>query len=1187
MRALIEPLYQYEEYRKIREDLENRSYPIHISGCTDSQKSHLIHALGQGTGCRLVLTYREEKARELYENLSFFDVDTVLYPSKDILFYSADIHSNQVVEKRMDIFRRLAGGEDFTIVACFEALLEKLIPFQAFQSECLTIDFSSVIELAALRRKLVEMGYESCGMVEKPGDFSTRGSIIDIFPLTEEAPVRIELWDEEVDSIRSFDVDSQRSIEKLEKIEIYPASDMILTQGRIQDAIRRMREDYKEREAYFKKQKKNKEKERLRKMVMAATTDLDSYGTALGDEALLSYFYEETESLLDYLPSDTLIFIDEPVRSLSRGKGNEEEFFLSMEQRLEGGYILPGQADLIYSTTEILERLKRKPLLLLSELSAECREIPPEKTHMVNARSIFSYHNNFEQLVKDLRHWKELRYQTILMSSSRTRAQRLAQDLRDYELNAYYATDYNRPILGGEIMVVPGRLSNGFEYPDIRFAVLTEKDIFKEKKKARGRKYVGYKGQKIAALSDLSVGDYVVHEKYGLGIYRGIESIETDGVMKDYISIEYQDNSNYLFPASQLEMIQKYASGSAKKPKLNKLNSPEWKKTKSKVRSRIQIAAKDLVDLYASRQAEKGFCFGEDTVWQKEFEELFPYEETEDQLNAIEDTKSDMESPKIMDRLICGDVGYGKTEVAIRAAFKAVQDSRQVALLVPTTILAQQHYNSFLERMERYPVEIRMLSRFCSAKETREILEGLKNGSVDIVIGTHKLLSTKVRFKHLGLLIIDEEQRFGVKQKEKIKQIKKNVDVLALSATPIPRTLHMSLAGIRDMSLLEIPPVDRRAVQTYVLEYNEEMIREAIERELARDGQVYYVSNRVSTIMEVASKVQSLVPEARVEYAHGQMSERQLEGVMMDFIRGEIDVLVSTTIIETGLDIPNVNTMIIQDAQNFGLSQLYQLRGRVGRSKRTAYAFLMYQRNKVLREEAEKRLKAIREFTDLGSGFKIAMRDLEIRGAGNLLGAEQSGHIESVGYDLYCKMLNQAVKELKGESREEETADSAIDLSVNAYIPSTYVKNESQKLSLYKRIAYIETREDYDDMVDELTDRYGDLPAPLYRLLDVALLRARARKARITLIEQRGNEIRFVIAPKETLAYKDLEEFLNRYPGKMRIAPEKEPTFLFDAKGILKKDLMDQIGEIVENIMPLTSDRKSPAEQASEEPVST
>ncbi|MBR5047679.1 MAG: DEAD/DEAH box helicase, partial [Eubacterium sp.] len=727
-----------------------------------------------------------------------------------------DIHSNQLVERRMDIFRRLSGGESLTIVACFEALLEKLIPFQAFRSECLVIDYSSIIEPAAFRRKLVEMGYESCGMVEKPGDFSTRGSIIDIFPLTEDAPVRIELWDEEVDSIRSFDVDSQRSIEKLDSISIYPASDMILTQSRIQEAIRRMREDYKEREIFFKSQKKNKEKERLRKMVMAATTDLDSYGTALGNEALLSYFYEETESLLDYLPGDTLIFLDEPARSLSRGRGNEEEFLLSMEQRLEGGYILPGQADLIYSFDHILGRLAGRSMIYLSELAADCREIPARSTHFIHARSIFSYHNNFEQLIKDLKNWKKEKYRTILMSSSRTRAKRLAEDLRDYELNAYYATDYDRSIVEGEIMVVPGRLSGGFEYPDIRFAVLTEKDIFKEKKKKRTRRYAGYGGQKIEALSDLNLGDYVVHERYGLGIYRGIESIETDGATKDYICIEYQDNSNYLFPASQLEMIQKYASGSARKPKLNKLNSPEWKKTKNRVRSRIQIAAKDLVDLYASRQTEQGFCFGEDTVWQREFEELFPYEETEDQLNAIEDTKSDMESPRIMDRLICGDVGYGKTEVAIRASFKAVQDSRQVALLVPTTILAQQHYNSFRERMERYPVEIRMLSRFCSPKETREIQEGLKKGSVDIVIGTHKLLSSKVQFKQLGLLIIDEEQRFGVKQKEKIKQIKKNVDVLALSATPIPRTLHMSLAGIRDMSLLEIPPVDRRAIQTYV-----------------------------------------------------------------------------------------------------------------------------------------------------------------------------------------------------------------------------------------------------------------------------------------------------------------------------------------------------------------------------------
>ena len=1171
MRALTEPLKKYDIYLKIEKAMQEHRYPIQVSGCVDSEKAHLICNLGQSAPCRLILTYRDEKARELYEDLSFFDPNTVLYPSKDILFYSADIHSNQVVEKRMEILKRLSAGDALTVVACLDVVMEKLIPFQAFESECLTINYDSRIETPALKKKLVEMGYESNGLVEKAGDFSIRGDIIDIFPLTEDAPIRIELWDEEVDQIKSFDVDSQRSIEDLKEIMIYPASDMILTNDRILDAVGKMKADYKERESFFKSQKQHKEKERLRKMVEDATSNLSSFGTALGNEALLSYFYEETESLLDYLPQDTMIFIDEPHRSVERGKVCEQEFLMSMDSRLAGGYILPGQADLLYSFEDTLEALKKRPIFLIEDILTNCEELPSMTSFPMQTKSIYSYNNSFEMLVKDLKNWRKQKYQMVLMSSSKTRAERLADDLRQYDLAAYYAADYDRSIAEGEIMVLAGRLSNGFEYPDIHFIVLTEKDIFKEKKKKSHRKSSNYKGEKVQSLSDLNIGDYVVHEKYGLGIYHGIESIETDGITKDYISIEYQDASSFMFPASQLHMIQKYASASTKKPKLNKLNGTEWEKTKTKVRSRVQIAARDLVQLYAHRQTGNGYQFGQDTVWQREFEELFPYEETEDQLHAIEDTKSDMESPKIMDRLICGDVGYGKTEVAIRAAFKAVQDSRQVALLVPTTILAQQHYNSFKERMEHYPVEIRMLSRFCTAKETREIIEGLHNGSIDIVIGTHKLLSAKVQFKQLGLLIIDEEQRFGVKQKEKIKAVKKDVDVLALSATPIPRTLHMSLAGIRDMSLLEVPPVDRRAVQTYVLEYNEEMVREAIERELARNGQVYYVYNRVNTIEQVAENVKRLVPDANVEYAHGQMSERELERIMMDFIHGEIDVLVSTTIIETGLDIPNANTMIIHDAQNFGLSQLYQLRGRVGRSKRTAYAFLMYQRNTILREEAEKRLKAIREFTDLGSGFKIAMRDLEIRGAGNLLGAEQSGHIEAIGYDLYCKMLNEAVLELKGDLKEEESWESSIDLSVNAYIPSTYVRNESQKLSLYKRISFIENEEQRDDMIDELQDRYGNIPPSLLRLLDVALLRNKAKKSKVTLIEQRGFQIRFVLKPNGSIDFQKVQLFLDAYPRKMKIAPAKEPTFVYDAKGVAKKDLLDVVSAIVEHLKMVTA----------------
>ena len=840
-----------------------------------------------------------------------------------------------------------------------------------------------------------------------------------------------------------------------------------------------------------------------------------------------------------------------------------------MQSRLEGGYVLPGQADLLFGYEEILSKVMVEPLILLSSVIQDYAFYKPKTICDIEAKSIFSYNNSFDQLIKDLEHWKKQNYRILLLSSSTTRAKRLAENIKDYGLLAYFAADFDRTIAPGEIMVASGRLGNGFEYPTLKFVVLSEKDIFKERKAKKPKKKSQYSGQKINSLSEISVGDYVVHEKYGLGIYRGMEKIESNGITKDYINIEYKDASNLFVPASQLELIQKYSNLSARKPKLNKLGGTEWEKTKSRVRSQVQIAAQDLVKLYAERQAKEGYAYGKDTVWQKEFEELFPYEETEDQLSAIEDTKRDMESHRIMDRLICGDVGYGKTEVAIRAAFKAVMDSKQVVYLVPTTILAQQHYNSFKERMEHYPVEIAMLSRFCTPKEQKRIFDGLKNGTIDIVIGTHKVLSKNIKYKNLGLLIIDEEQRFGVKQKEKIKQLKKDVDVLALSATPIPRTLHMSLAGIRDMSVLEVPPVDRRAIQTYVMEYNEELVREAIERELGRGGQVYYVYNRVNNIDEVAAGLQRLLPNATVEYAHGQMGERQLETIMSGFINKEIDVLVSTTIIETGLDIPNVNTMIIQDAQLFGLSQLYQLRGRVGRSNRTAYAFLMYRRNSILKEEAEKRLKAIREFTDLGSGFKIAMRDLEIRGAGNLLGAEQSGHMESVGYDLYCKMLNEAVLTMKGEQQEVDTFTTSIDLSIDAYIPETYIKSESEKLSWYKRIATIETQEESEDMIEEMTDRYGDTPAPLIRLMDVALLREEAHQAWLLSIEQKGSKILFTMNPRAKVRVEEIDGFLKQYRNKMKIKPEANPVFVFESTGIPKKDLLAKVREIIGKIQKL------------------
>ncbi|MDE7008941.1 MAG: transcription-repair coupling factor, partial [Lachnospiraceae bacterium] len=705
----------------------------------------------------------------------------------------------------------------------------------------------------------------------------------------------------------------------------------------------------------------------------------------------------------------------------------------------------------------------------------------------------------------------------------------------------------------GEIMTFYGRVLKGFEYPLLKFVVISESDIFGAEKKKKKKKKT-YEGRKINDFNELKIGDYVVHENHGLGIYRGIEKVEVEKVVKDYIKIEYRDGGNLYVLATGLDVIQKYASADARRPKLNKLGTLEWSRTKSKVREATGEVAKDLVELYALRQQKNGFQYGEDTVWQKEFEELFPFEETEDQLAAIEATKKDMESTKIMDRLICGDVGYGKTEIAIRAAFKAVQEGKQVVYLVPTTILAQQHYNTFVQRMKDYPVRIDLLSRFRTSGEQKKTIEDLKKGIVDIVIGTHRVLSADVTYKDVGLLIIDEEQRFGVTHKEKIKKMKENVDVLTLTATPIPRTLHMSLVGIRDMSVLEEAPNDRMPIQTYVMEYNEEMVREAIVRELSRNGQVYYVYNRVNRIADVAAAIQALVPEAVVAFAHGQMQERELERIMYDFISGEIDVLVSTTIIETGLDISNVNTMIIHDSDNMGLSQLYQLRGRVGRSNRTAYAFLMYKRDKMLKEVAEKRLAAIKEFTDLGSGFKIAMRDLEIRGAGNLLGSRQHGHMQAVGYDLYCKMLNEAVKSLKGIETAEDFVTS-VDLDVDAFIPPAYIVNEVQKLDIYKRIAGIENQSECDDMKEELLDRFGEIPVAAENLLRIAMIRVSAHRLFVTELKGRNGEIRFNLKQDAKIHAERIPELLKKYE-KLSFNHKGAPFFLFRYKkcGMVERD---------------------------------
>ncbi len=817
----------------------------------------------------------------------------------------------------------------------------------------------------------------------------------------------------------------------------------------------------------------------------------------------------------------------------------------------------------LYGVSEITERMNRYSSIGFFALEMRAKGFHIRESYHLQTKGVNSYNRSFEMLTQDLKRLKRNGSRVVLLSGSRTRAKRLAQDLRDYNLSSYYSEDLEQEAGPGEVMTAYGYIAEGYEYPMLKFTVISETDIFGRSQKKKKRKV--YEGRKIQSFSELKPGDYVVHENHGLGIYQGIEKIEVDKIAKDYMKISYAKGGNLYIPATQLDLIQKYASSDAKKPKLNRLGTQEWTKTKTRVRGAVREIAKDLVELYAARQNKEGYIYGEDTVWQKEFEEMFPFEETQDQLLAIEAVKRDMQSRKIMDRLICGDVGYGKTEIAIRAAFKAVQEDKQVVYLVPTTILAQQHYNTFLQRMRDFPVRVDLMCRFRTSAQQKKTIEDTKRGLVDIVIGTHRVLSDDIQFKNLGLLVIDEEQRFGVQHKEKIKKLKENIDVLTLTATPIPRTLHMSLIGIRDMSVLEEAPEDRIPIQTYVMEYNDEMVREAIERECARQGQVYYVYNRVEDIAEVTARVQRLVPEVRVAYAHGQMKEQELEAIMYDFINGEIDVLVSTTIIETGLDISNVNTMIIHDADRLGLSQLYQLRGRVGRSNRMAYAFLLYRRDKMLKEIAEKRLAAIREFTDLGSGFKIAMRDLEIRGAGNLLGAEQHGNMEAVGYDLYCKMLNEAVKHLKGEL-EEETYTTTIDLNVDAFIPDSYISNEYQKLDIYKRIAAIESEEEREDMIEELVDRFGDIPKKVETLLLAASLKALAHSVYVTAVEQKGESCTFFMYEKAKVHPERIPGLLSDFAGDLSFKADP-PMFVWQKKNTRNKGQGQGILEVVKNVL--------------------
>lgn len=1111
MDTFYEPLLQMETFVQVQKSLLQAEGLQLLTGCVESQKTHLMYGLGRDYPVKLILTYNELKAKEIYEEYQALKEEVYYYPAKDFLFFHADIQGKELLRQRIRAVSQLLSLKKAVIVTTLDGCMDPLLPCEELQKLILTIGTQSVVEMDALRLRLIQMGYERTGQVELPGEFAIRGGILDVFPLTEEYPVRIELWDDEVDSIRSFDAASQRSLDNLTEIVLYPAAEL----------------DPNEHHC-------------------------------------------EGVSLLHYIRQfRSLVFLDEVNRLWERGETVEKEYRQNYENRLEKGQIVSGHGKEIFACEEVMYQLNRMRGVALGTLDATDKRMDFRNRYWMDTRSIQPYNNHFELLVKDLKRWKRERYRVVLLCASRTRGKRLAEELLTQELNAFYSEEPERVVQPGEIMVVHGNVCRGYEYPMICFAVVSETDIFGREKKKKKQKKRSYEGRKIGSFTDLSIGDYVVHENHGLGIYRGIEKITVDKTVKDYMKIEYSKGACLYILATQLDAIQKYGSADAQKiPKLNTLGGQDWRKTKSKVKGAVQEVAKDLVELYAVRQSKKGYIYGPDTVWQREFEELFPYEETEDQQRAIRETKQDMESSRIMDRLICGDVGYGKTEVAIRAAFKAVQESRQVVYLVPTTILAQQHYNTFVQRMKEFPVRVDLLCRFRTPAQQKKTIDGLRKGLVDIVIGTHRVLSKDVGYKDLGLLIIDEEQRFGVADKEKIKKLKNDVDVLALSATPIPRTLHMSLTGIRDMSVLEEPPMDRVPVQTYVCEYDEGMVRAAIQRELAREGQIYYVYNRVETISDVAHRIQELVPEANVSYAHGQMKEHELERIMYDFIEGSIDVLVSTTIIETGMDISNVNTIIIQDADRMGLSQLYQLRGRVGRSNRTAYAFLLYKKDKMLKEVAEKRLHAIREYSDLGSGFKIAMRDMEIRGVGTLLGQRQHGHMQAVGYNLYCKMLSEAVNQMKGESKGViEDFETIADFQIDAFIPDSYIRNEALKLDIYRRIATVENEAEREDMLEELIDRFGDPPRSVLNLLEITSIRGQAHQLYIKEIQGRPDHITFTLYEKAMLSPVRIPELIQKMEGRMIFKKNDPPQFIYQIpKNRQKIGLLEQTAQILEEM---------------------
>ena len=1122
---LLNLLDGYMPYESIIKNLGKT--PMSIAGVADSAQSHLISAISKRIGKNtLVITYSDMEARAVTSGLRLYNDNVVMFPSKDYVFYNIETMGRANSNARLVVLDKITEG-GVTVVASVDAVMTFTAEKSRFLSNILKFKSGDELNLDEVSSRLVAMGYKREEIIEGAGQFSVRGGILDVFSPNYENPVRIELWGDEIDSIRFFDADSQRAIENVCSVRIIPVTEVLYSEKRREEIVIEL-----ERRLKSAKHKNDEYANTLRQDIegfkeCSIFPSIDKY---------ISLIYGEIPSLTDYFDKDTLAFVIDPKRVSERMRTFHWEKGEELVSLKEKGIIGSEKTSFYRSEAEVTEALSSLKLISLEMLSHTKNNFTYKHLESIISKTTVSFHGKLEYLYEDLMRWQEDGYTVVVLANTSGRAENLNGVFNERGISARISDgEFEK----GETVILRGSTNGGFEYPEIKFVLVCEQEIFKSEQARKKRRKDNV--NRIKSYNDITVGDYVVHTAHGIGEYAGLQKITVDGVSKDYLKIQYKGSDVLYVPVDQLDLLYKYGGKSDDvKVKLNRLGTQEWSRTKGKVKESTDKLAKELIALYAKREEEVGYQFSEDTPWQREFEDTFTYSETADQLRSIEEVKADMEKKTPMDRLLCGDVGFGKTEVALRAAFKAVCDSKQVVYLCPTTILAMQHYETFKSRMADFPVNVEMLSRFRTQKEQTEIIKKLKDGRIDIIIGTHRLLSDDVKFKDLGLLIIDEEQRFGVAHKEKIKALKTNVDVLTMTATPIPRTLHMAMTSVRDMSVLTEPPGNRYPVQTYVLEHNEAVILDAIRKELSRGGQVFYLYNRVQGIYHKAKWLEEQFPDVSVAVGHGKMSETELEDIMCDMVDGATQILVCTTIIETGLDIPNANTIIIENADRMGLAQLYQLRGRVGRSNRAAYAYLTYKRDKILTEVSQKRLSAICEFTEFGSGFKIAMRDLEIRGAGNMLGSEQHGHMENVGYDMYCKILSESINEAKG-IKSGVINDVTVDLSVNAYIPESYIESANQRIDMYKKIASIDSEEDEFEIYDELADRYGDMPKPLLNIIAIASLKPVARSIGCIEITEKMRKLTLKFSDN-ALTPEIVFGLDARYKGRVKVLSDETPS---------------------------------------------